>query len=118
MGKKYKADADNKYEIIYNKGGVLYAMTVQEFINDFIADDPETTYKSNNDDDNKVYYDETGKLNAKEDHKLVTGYDMENFWVVNTSGALVKSKSKCKDGDDIIVKVEDFHPVQIYEELD
>ena len=46
------------------------------------------------------------------------GQDIENTWVVNTSGSLVKTKSKCKDGDDYIIKVDNYVVKEIYEELD
>ena len=114
MGKKYKADSDNKYEIILElKNGVLVSLTTEDYVN-LITGDPETTYKSNGDEDNMYYF-------GKDGQKAPTVYDdqdIENTWVVNTSGSLVKTKSKCKDGDDYIIKVDNYVVKEIYEELD
>ena len=114
MGKKYKADSDNKYEIILElKNGVLVSLTTEDYVN-LITGDPETTYKSNGDEDNMYYFGKDGQKAPT----VYDGQDIENTWVVNTSGSLVKTKSKCKDGDDYIIKVDNYVVKEIYEELD
>ena len=86
MGKKYKADSDNKYEIILElKNGVLVSLTTEDYVN-LITGDPETTYKSNGDEDNMYYFGKDGQKAPT----VYDGQDIENTWVVNTSGSLVK----------------------------
>ncbi|WP_101877040.1 cell wall-binding protein [Lachnoclostridium edouardi] len=114
MGKKYKADSDNKYEVILElENGVLVSLTTEEYVN-LITGEPEITYKSNGDEDNKYYLGKDGQTKPT----VYDGQDIENTWVVNTSGSLVKTKSKCKDGDDYIIKVDNYVVKEIYEELD
>ena len=114
MGKKYKADSDNKYEVILElENGVLVSLTTEEYVN-LISGEPEITYKSNGDEDNKYYLGKDGQTKPT----VYDGQDIENTWVVNTSGSLVKTKSKCKDGDDYIIKVDNYVVKEIYEELD
>ncbi|MEY8339580.1 cell wall-binding protein, partial [Lachnospiraceae bacterium 62-35] len=112
MGKKYKADSDNKYEIVYNSyyktdengeiaetGGGLIGMSFDEFI---------------------TMAGIKGEANKKGDKKVydLSGVDLDKVYVVNTSGSVIKSKSKCKDGDDIVVQVKDWKITEMYEELD
>ena len=73
-----------------------------------------TTLKSNGDEEDLFYY-------GKDGQKLLTKWDdaeITNTYVVNTSGSLVKTKSKCTDGDDYVIKVKNFDIEEIYEELD
>ena len=44
--------------------------------------------------------------------------EVKDAWVVNASGTLIKSKNKCKDGDDYIINVDNYKIQEIYEELD
>ena len=123
MGKKYKADSDNKYEIITDKriltnedneetkkvsGAGLLGWTFEDFINDMGL-----TGVVNEKGDKKVY--DVAELSSKLDDM---GLKLEDFYIVNTSGSLLKSKSKCKDGDDIVIKVSNWKIAEIYEELD
>ena len=127
MGKRYKADSDNKYEIVlelkYNtedkKGTSLVSVTTEEYIQELMMQGGEdyktvTTLKSNGDEEDLFYY-------GKDGQKLLTKWDdaeITNTYVVNTSGSLVKTKSKCTDGDDYVIKVKNFDIEEIYEELD
>ena len=128
MGKRYKAGSDNKYEIVLELskkdaegkatvGTSLVSLTVDDFVHEIVGN-PVITYKdpeTKEDEDEMVYFEED-KYNA-----LPTVYDgmtIEGIYVVNTSGSLVKSKSKCTDGDDYIIKVSGFDIEKIYEELD
>ena len=122
MGKRYKADSDNKYEIVLElekeegKDVVstgLVSMTVDEYIGLIAGDAVEK-------DDEKIYF-EKDVTNALPTTYELNGETMKivNEYVVNTSGSLVKSKSKCTDGDDYIIKVTSpFNTEKIYEELD
>ena len=128
MGKRYKAGSDNKYEIVLELskkdaegkatvGTSLVSLTVDDFVHEIVGN-PVITYKdpeTKEDEDEMVYFEED-KYNA-----LPTVYDgmtIEGIYVVNTSGSLVKSKSKCTDGDDYVIKVSGFDIEKIYEELD
>ena len=114
MGKKYKADSDNKYEIILElKNGVLVSLTTEDYVN-LISGEPYISKKTNGDEDNKYYLGHEGQTKPT----VYDGQGIENTWVVNTSGSLVKTKSKCKDGDDYIIKVDNYVVKEIYEELD
>ena len=114
MGKKYKADSDNKYEIILElKNGVLVSLTTEDYVN-LISGEPYISKKTNGDEDNKYYLGHEGQTKPT----VYDGQGIENTWVVNTSGSLVKTKSKCKDGDDYIIKVDNYIVKEIYEELD
>ena len=122
MGKRYKADSDNKYEIVLElkkeegKDVVstgLVSMTVDEYIGLIAGDAVEK-------DDEKIYF-EKDVTNALPTTYELNGETMDivNEYVVNTSGSLVKSKSKCTDGDDYIIKVTSpFNIEKIYEDLD
>ena len=122
MGKRYKADSDNKYEIVLElekeegKDVVstgLVSMTVDEYIGLIAGDAVEK-------DDEKIYF-EKDVTNALPTTYELNGETMKivNEYVVNTSGSLVKSKSKCTDGDDYIIKVTSpFNIEKIYEDLD
>ena len=122
MGKRYKADSDNKYEIVLElakKEGKdvvstgLVSMTVDEYIGLIAGDAVEK-------DDEKIYF-EKDVTNALPTTYELNGETMDivNEYVVNTSGSLVKSKSKCTDGDDYIIKVASpFNIEKIYEDLD
>ena len=122
MGKRYKADSDNKYEIVLElqkKEGKdvvstgLVSMTVDEYIGLIAGDAVEK-------DDEKIYF-EKDVTNALPTTYELNGETMDivNEYVVNTSGSLVKSKSKCTDGDDYIIKVTSpFNIEKIYEDLD
>ena len=122
MGKRYKADSDNKYEIVLElqkKEGKdvvstgLVSMTVDEYIGLIAGDAVEK-------DDEKIYF-EKDVTNALPTTYELNGETMKivNEYVVNTSGSLVKSKSKCTDGDDYIIKVTSpFNIEKIYEDLD
>ena len=127
MGKRYKAGSDNKYEIVLElakkdeegkaTAKSLVSLTVDDFIHEIVGD-PQITYKDEEktEEDEMVYFDVEEKINT-----LPTVYDgmsVEGIYVVNTSGSLVKSKSKCTDGDDYIIKVSGFDIEKIYEELD
>ena len=127
MGKRYKAGSDNKYEIVLElskkdaegkaTAKSLVSLTVDDFIHEIVGD-PQITYKDEEktEEDEMVYFDVEEKINT-----LPTVYDgmsVEGIYVVNTSGSLVKSKSKCTDGDDYVIKVSGFDIEKIYEELD
>ena len=115
MGKKYKADSDNKYEVVLQlENGVLVSMTAQDYVNDMVIGDEVITKKTNGDDKDKYYLGETGQSVAED----YNGVKVVKTRVVNVSGSLVKTKSKCKDGDDIIIEVKDKEIKAIYEELD
>ena len=133
LGKKYKADSDNKYEIVLKleneKGNdSLLAVSVEEYVQALAAEGntTHTTYKNDNTEEKDKYY--FGKNGAKDavdgtvakqaELKEWDGEKVVDTYVVNTSGSLVKSKSKCKDGDDYIIEVKGFDIVSIYEELD
>ena len=107
MGKRYKAGSDNKYEIVLElakkdeegkaTAKSLVSLTVDDFIHEIVGD-PQITYKDEEktEEDEMVYFDVEEKINT-----LPTVYDgmsVEGIYVVNTSGSLVKSKSKCTDG--------------------
>ncbi len=115
MGKKYKADSENKYEIVLElkDGKGLVSMSVHDYINE-LSNTPYISKKKNGEEENKYYYGKNGQ-------KLLDSYEGEAIAktrVVNTSGSIVKSKSKCKDGDDYIVRVDKYDITEIYEELD
>ena len=137
MGKKLKADSDNKYEIVLEVFGLdedgnktantsLVSITTEEYIG-ALANENNGEYvsvKNNGDEDNRYFY---GKDGAKlEDGTKVTqnklkewaGQEVKDAWVVNASGTLIKSKNKCKDGDDYIINVDNYKIQEIYEELD
>lgn len=131
LGKKYKADSDNKYEVVLeldNANGKSYvSITAQEFVNQLMAENNTTytSYKNNGDEEKLYYYGKDGKTEQGATEASVQkmiqewdGVEVTNAYVVNTSGALVKSKSKCKDGDDIILVVKNFKITEVYEELD
>ena len=116
MGKKYKADSDNKYEIILElENGVLVSLTTEDYVS-LITDAPVITHKNDDPekDEDKKYYFGKGQGRPTE----YEGKNIEKTLVVNTSGSLVKTKSKCKDGDDYIIKVDNYVVKEIYEELD
>ena len=123
LGKRYKADSDNKYEIVLelkdsDQGGTyLISVTTEEYVQNLMGQEGYETYtshKSNGDEENLYYYGAEGQ-------KLLTTWnddEIKNAYVVNTSGSLVKTKSKCTDGDDYVIRVRNFDIEEIYEELD
>ena len=127
LGKRYKADSDNKYEIVLKlENGSLVSVTTEEYVN-ALSGEGNGTYiskKSNGDEDNLYYYgkngvvDEDGEKVVQKSLQSWNDVKVEKAYVVNTSGSLVKNKSKCKDGDDYVINVDDFDIEEIYEELD
>ena len=127
LGKRYKADSDNKYEIVLKlENGSLVSVTTEEYVN-ALSGEGNGTYiskKSNGDEDNLYYYgkngvvDEDGEKVVQKSLQSWNDVKVEKAYVVNTSGSLVKSKSKCTDGDDYVIKVSGFDIEKIYEELD
>ena len=130
MGKRYKAGSDNKYEIVLElskkgedgkttTGTSLVSLTVDDFIHEIVGD-PVITYKDpeTKEEDEMVYFANTKDEKYNTLPTKYNGMDIEGIYVVNTSGSLVKSKSKCTDGDDYVIKVSGFDIEKIYEELD
>lgn len=139
MGKQYKADSDNKYEVIIRKentngsGYTLESMSVKDFLDSsYVTSSGQLVYKDKDAEKEKymVYYDKDTDLsgyvgqntaytsatnNVDNTVSLPQGVDA---YVVNTSGKIIEKKSKCKDGDDIILDVSNWEIKAIYEELD
>ena len=128
MGKRYKAGSDNKYEIVLKLAdNSLVSVTTEDYVNALAAEGNGTaiSYK-NKKEDNKYYYGKNGELKDETTGKPVVqkslatwnNVEVKEAYVVNTSGSLVRDKSKCKDGDDYVINVDNFNIVEIYEELD
>ena len=118
MGKRYKADSDNKYEIVLElANGSLVSVTTEEYVQELMMTEGYKTYtslKSNGEEEDLFYYGAEGQSLLKEWNDV----EIEDTYVVNTSGSLVKTKSKCTDGDDYVIRVKNFKIEEIYEELD
>ncbi|MEY8339579.1 cell wall-binding protein, partial [Lachnospiraceae bacterium 62-35] len=139
MGKKYKADSDNKYEIVVEvavngtvelsdgsketiNGKYLRALSVQEYLNSFEGYNVGVDNKET--DADKSYYVGGSSKRVVPKNVVISDEDadlkltIKDTYVVNTSGSLVKKKNKCKDGDDYIIEVSGFEIQSIYEDLD
>ncbi|WP_243009256.1 hypothetical protein [Clostridium sp. AM58-1XD] len=132
MGKRYKADSDNKYEVVIEgtlvknaetgkyefDGKGLTSYSFEEFFEDKLQ---LAKFQDEKDEDKNLYY-----LATDADKAAMQMAYLNNAYIVNTTGTLTKSKSKCKDGDDIVAKVKNWHVgynkdtslVDLYEELD
>ena len=128
MGKRYKAGSDNKYEIVLKLAdNSLVSVTTEDYVNALAAEGngAAISYK-NKKEDNKYYYGKNGELEDETTGEPVVqkslakwnNVEVKEAYVVNTSGSLVRDKSKCKDGDDYVINVDNFNIVEIYEELD
>jgi glucan-binding YG repeat protein len=95
-GQKVKADADDKYRVVYAKGdynsadSVAYDMDLSDFRNAL----------------------EVQELGINKDHETVKGILADqvskNYYLVNTSGKIQKSGAAKKDGDDWYWYVDDY----------
>ena len=86
-GKLLKADSDDKYQVvIYSKDDAGTIRMTKMDTEDFIGNYCEIT----TDDDDETVWTVTDEAKASD----------EDFYLVNTSGAMVKSKSAAKDGED------------------
>ncbi|SEU23175.1 cell wall-binding protein [Enterocloster lavalensis] len=88
-GKLVKADKDDKYKVIaYNeKENTVTKLDTAEFLHDYCTEDPAAT-----NDDKTTWVIDADKTAGLEEGTV--------FYVVNTSGTIVKSKSGAKDGED------------------
>jgi len=88
-GKLVKADKDDKYKVIaYNeKENTVTKLDTAEFLHDYCTEDPAAT-----NDDKTTWVIDADKTADLEEGTV--------FYVVNTSGTIVKSKSGAKDGED------------------
>ena len=119
MGKKFKADSDNKYEIVFElETGSLVSLSVQDYIAAANLGQHEVL-DSKGEEVEEIYYAKTADpkdclITEYEDVKVIAG----SIRVVNASGTMVKTKSKAKDGDDYILKVNNRDIQKIYTEED
>ncbi|RGY94500.1 cell wall-binding protein [Clostridium sp. AM58-1XD] len=119
MGKKFKADSDNKYEIVFElESGSLISLSVQDYIT--AAGLNQYEIRNSKDELEEYYY---SKTKGDEKDCLITEYDdvkvvEGSIRVINTSGTMIKSKSKCKDGDDYLLKVKEKNITKIFTEED
>ena len=84
-GLKMKADSDDKYMVVYCDGDTATATTKVERISSQALRNAYSDDAIANKDGNMVHY--VGTLDSK-------------YYLVNTSGTIIKNKTAAKDGDD------------------
>ena len=85
-GLKMKADSDDKYLVVYCSGDTATASTKVEKISSQALRNKYMADADTNKDGNMVHY--VGSLEA------------DKYFLVNTSGTIIKNKTAAKDGDD------------------
>ena len=119
QGRNEVDDSDNKYEIVFElETGSLVSLSVQDYIAAANLGQHEVL-DSKGEEVEEIYYAKTADpkdclITEYEDVKVVAG----SIRVVNASGTMVKTKSKAKDGDDYILKVNNRDIQKIYTEED
>ena len=95
-GKLIKASSDDKYKVAaYNEATGL---TVTMDTEDFLSLAAEETY---NEEDEEILWTFDNEDDTDDDGQIL-------YYLVNTSGAMVKDKSSAKDGEDYEFQVEDY----------
>ncbi len=94
FGLKMKADSDDKYKVVYATGDTgSDGVVVEEIDSAKMRKLAEEANGKNKDDETVKYVGTLGTLD--EDGKVDS-----DFYLVNTSGSIVKNKTAAKDGDD------------------
>lgn len=83
-GKKIKADSDDKYKVVYAKGDTGSGTAKVFEVDSSVLRKNATSTGVNKDDDTVKYFGTLGT----------------DYYLVNTSGTIVKDKSAAKDGND------------------
>ena len=93
FGQKIKADSDDKYVVVYADGDTgSTGVNVHKVDTATLRSDYSASIGQNKDGDTVNY---VGTLGTLEDGKITS-----NYYLVNTSGAIVKNKTAAKDGND------------------
>ena len=95
-GKLVRANSDDKYKVAaYNEAtGLTVTMDAEDFL-DLAADE---TY---NEEDEEIVWTFDNEDDPEDDEQIL-------YYLVNTSGSMVKDKSNAKDGEDYEFEVDDY----------
>ena len=112
FGMKLKASSDDKYIVVYADGdtGSTASVNVHKVSSAVLRANYSSESGQNKDEDTVSYVGTLGKLNYKEDadgnqvldkdgNPIVKGLT-SNYYLLNTSGSIVKNKTAAKDGND------------------
>ena len=95
-GKLVKAGSDDKYKVVEydEKTGISTTMSTEDFL--------EGRTPAYNDKDEEWKWDFSANVDDKDNQ------EQKLYYLVNTSGSMVKRKSAAKDGDDYKFEVENY----------
>lgn len=115
-GKLTKADSEQKYELAVTfTDGTALVYEGWDLLQELDLYNSQST-----DNDDIIYFDEKDGDSFKAILQNKIGSELSktvsDYYLVNTSGNIIKSKSKCSTGDDLIFTVHNNKITKIYEE--
>ena len=113
-GKLIEADSDDRYQIVVytvsNEDGVEVTTMEKMDTDDFLD---EYCYEVTDEDDPDYDEDETlWRVRSTDNEEDADGKEV-HFYLVNTSGSMVRNSSSSKDGDDYKFEVDDYEIVSV-----